>query len=89
MKGVPLADHRGVPSFPEGMRISRSGAFLLSISSTVFGRRSSPGLVMTILKPPASDSLATLDSRMVESDTARRRAGRLLLRSSSRNDCSG
>lgn len=79
-----------MPSFPEGMGISIRGTCLLSTSSSVFGRCSSPGLVMTILKPPASDSLAMLDPpRMVESDRARRSWGRMLFRSLRRKDCSG
>lgn len=89
MNGVPRVDHRGVPSFQDGIKISRRGGSLGSISSSVFGRCSSPGLVITILKPPTSDSLATLDSWMVESERARRCAGLLTLRSSKSSDCSG
>lgn len=59
------------------------------MSSSVLGRCSSPGFVMTILKPPASDSLATLDSCTVESERARRWAGLLKLRSSRSSVCSG
>lgn len=70
MKGVPLTENRGVPSFQEGMEISRKGEVAASKSSSVFGLCSSPGWVTTILKAPGSDSRATedLDSWIVESD---------------------
>ncbi len=64
---------RGVPSFHDGMATSSSGAAAGWLrSSRVLGRMSSPGWVMTILKPPGSDSRAMLVSGMVESDMARR-----------------
>lgn len=71
IKGVPRTLNRGVPILQDGMVTSRTGGRSLSISM-VFGRWSSPGWVMTTLKPPGSDSRATLESGMVESDIARR-----------------
>jgi hypothetical protein len=53
------------------MDISRRGGRARSMSSTVRGRCSSPGCVITILNPPTSDSRAILVSGTVESDIAR------------------
>lgn len=86
MIGVPLVENRGVPSFHEGIAMSRSGWCLGSMSSSVFGLCSSPGWVMTILKLPGSDSRAMNESGIVESDKARRWPG-LLNVGPSRREC--
>ena len=75
MRGVPVDVNLGTPIRQDGMVISRWGKELGgSISSVVRGRcfDSSPGLDMTTLKAPASDSLMPVSSRMVLSDKARR-----------------
>lgn len=73
INGVPRILNLGVPILHEGMATSSNGALFMSRSSVVLGLCSSPGCVMTILKPPGSDSRAMLVSGTVESDTARRR----------------
>ena len=72
MKGVPRMLNLGVPILHEGIATSNNGGCCRSISSTVLGRCSSPGWVMTTLNAPGSDSRAMLVSGSVESDKARR-----------------
>src|SRR6187551_1262917 len=72
IKGVPSVLNLGVPILQDGIAISSSGGFFKPPFSVVRGLGSSPGCVMTILKPPGSDSRATLVPGRVESEWARR-----------------